>query len=700
MASIRVETFSGTAGEDVSTFIQTCKFAFMPMAVHYPEPQDKVEAQILMLVTNTTGEARQFINTLDSEVRGNWVKLTDALKERFESKASSLDEDSAYDALANLKQGSRSLKEYFEEARRIRRILPTEDRRVAKNMVRGLKNDLHRSITSGILVTNRQQTTLANTIEIVRNVAGENDSDLQSAETTEGEYAGIEPRDRKFLQLMALHEKGRQKRDDNREDKIATLIESIAKLSIGNGNGNGNQNARYQAPTPNTSRPYQSGGQTTARNQASRGPQLQTCYRCGQQGHYAPQCANQALSPDEQKRVRETVEARIRNRPVNPQPPMATAASNVETQPDAIPLDDELQQEREGNQSESYLVEGFTNDQEEITTILAEIDAAEKRTGEQADLDSSAGPSTKRGRVSAPAKTPVRTPPQSRSIQGMKGQNAFDLWATIRNCEVKMSLMNLMDVAPKMRAEMGKALSLQPKGPTTQTWTPGQTVRFAEGSAVGTEQQEGSPPVDLWVPNFYTEGYVRKNDSSNQTYVAARVLIDGGSTINLISDSAVTKMRLPKLTAESPVTIHVANGHKERLADLCTFLLTVGGVEKNVLAYIVPGNPTYTILLGRGWMKEVHAIGDYATGQYFIKPSEEGEVRKLSAITPQTPVRTPRLESKRSLLTKIRDLSDDTMHALENGDEEKAENLMRALAEGWDISSEGVILDPGKENHL
>ncbi|KAI9747749.1 MAG: hypothetical protein M4579_007398 [Chaenotheca gracillima] len=697
MASIRVETFSGTSGEDVSTFIQTCKFAFMPMAVHYPEPEDKAEAQILMLITNTTGEARQFINTLDSEVRGSWVKLTQALKERFESKASSLDEDSAYDALANLKQGSRSLKEYFEEARRIRRVLPNEDRRVAKNMVRGLKNDLHRSITSGIIVTDRQQTTLANTIEIVRNVAGENGGDLPRAETTEGEYAGIEPRDRKFLQLMAKQEEGRQKRDETREDRIATLIDSIAKLSIGNGNGNGSGAGRNNNAPPNTGRPIQGGNQTMGRGVGNRGPQLQTCYRCGQQGHYATTCTNPPLHPDEQKKVREQVDARIRAKAGTGQ---AAPAASVEITQDPIPLEDDLSGWTP-NEEETYLVEGFTDNQQEIATILAEIDAAEKRTGDQANLDDTAGPSTKRGRTTTTPQARVRTPPQSRSIQGMKGQAPFDLWATIRNCEVKMSLMNLMDVAPKMRTEMGKALSLQPKGPTSQTWTPGQTVRFAEGSAVGTGAgNDGLPPLEICVPNFYTEGYVRKNDATTQTYVAAKVLIDGGSTINLISDAAVTKMRLPRLTAESPVTIHVANGHKECLADLCTFLLNVGGVEKNVLAYIVPGSPTYTILLGRGWMKEVYAIGDYASGQYFIKPSQEGEVRKLSSITPKTPVRTPRLETKKSILTKIRDLSDDTMQALEDGDEEKAENMMRALAEGWDINSEGDILEPGKANHL
>jgi hypothetical protein len=51
--------------------------------------------------------------------------------------------------------------------------------------------------------------------------------------------------------------------------------------------------------------------------------------------------------------------------------------------------------------------------------------------------------------------------------------------------------------------------------------------------------------------------------------------------------------------------------------------IEIAGVTSTSWVYCVPApaRPSYTLLLGRKWMKQVRAIGNYETGTYIIRDS-------------------------------------------------------------------------------
>ncbi|KAI9748959.1 MAG: hsp70 nucleotide exchange factor fes1 [Chaenotheca gracillima] len=656
MAAIRVETFSGSPNQNVKTFIKSCRYAFLGTAHHYPDGEEREQARIMLLITNTTGEARNYIDNLEDAVSEDWNALTAALITRFGAERNETDKDEAQDALADLKQGSRTLQQYFEEARRIHRLLPQEDRRIAKNMVRGLNDELHRRITKGILASNGQTPALDKTIQIVRNVAEEKIELTTSDKLTAGNYEGIAAKDQKFLQLLAQQEDNRNKWEEKR---MTLLVDSIAKLHLTNGNGKPPQTG---GPPPQN-RGYQGGQQTyppnTGRNMRTNGPRTTTCYRCGGQGHYAPGCQNPPLSQEQQAKVREDVEARVRG----------NQSSNVEVQ-GQIPIDDEFGDYESQVTQDVALVDGANAE--------VEIDMADKRTRDDANLTGPDGPA-KRTRTNAAATK--RQPAQRRYIKGMQGHEEFSLTDTLRHTTINLSLMNLLNIAPQMRREIGKAVSLQPK----------QGASAGTGSDLTIGQQ--------LVPNFYTRGTIHSRSTGNTQYQASKILIDGGSSVNLIAQQAIDKMNLT-YHAGKPITIKVANGETQNLTWTAEFDLTIGSVIKPINAYIIPGQVSYTILLGRHWMRQVNAIGDYAQGRYFIK-NQSGKLEELDAITPAIPVPTPRIDSGADIKRKIDNIPQGDWDALEQGDEAVAERMMNSLADGYDIDEDGeAIYESGNDGRL
>jgi len=94
--------------------------------------------------------------------------------------------------------------------------------------------------------------------------------------------------------------------------------------------------------------------------------------------------------------------------------------------------------------------------------------------------------------------------------------------------------------------------------------------------------------------------------------------MDPGSTLNLIPDRLVGKMNMFRFPGTS-IYVVLVNREKIQLLGYTKFLYTVAGVQKALEAYIVPGNTTYLMILGRLWMREVGAIGLYAFDEYWIK---------------------------------------------------------------------------------
>ena len=117
------------------------------------------------------------------------------------------------------------------------------------------------------------------------------------------------------------------------------------------------------------------------------------------------------------------------------------------------------------------------------------------------------------------------------------------------------------------------------------------------------------------VHNFHTIGQVNGRTLQN-------VLIDRGSIVNLIPDRVARELRLV-YRQNNDLQIRTATGDIWPIHYYTMFEVTIAGVTAQVRAYIISKSTTYTLLLGRRWMKQVKAKGDYKANTYEME-GEDG----------------------------------------------------------------------------
>ena len=159
-----------------------------------------------------------------------------------------------------------------------------------------------------------------------------------------------------------------------------------------------------------------------------------------------------------------------------------------------------------------------------------------------------------------------------------------------------------------------------------KTGTGKEVARRGEGEAatelVGTESevlninQVIAEPTEE-VVNFHTEGKIEVKGRERHLH---RILIDGGSVVNLIPDVVARELGLTFCQSKDRMlTIRTATGNTLQIRYYARFDVNIAGVIANVRAYIIPRMTTYTLLLGRRWMKQVRASGNYREGTYQIE---------------------------------------------------------------------------------
>ena len=65
--------------------------------------------------------------------------------------------------------------------------------------------------------------------------------------------------------------------------------------------------------------------------------------------------------------------------------------------------------------------------------------------------------------------------------------------------------------------------------------------------------------------------------------------------------------------------IKVTNGAYQKLLGYTRFIMEVAGVRKVMEAFIVPGETSYSLILGRSWLRSVKAIRLYENNEYWIQ---------------------------------------------------------------------------------
>ena len=99
-----------------------------------------------------------------------------------------------------------------------------------------------------------------------------------------------------------------------------------------------------------------------------------------------------------------------------------------------------------------------------------------------------------------------------------------------------------------------------------------------------------------------------------------KIMLDRGAVVNLIPHGVAARLDL-HLMRNDDLKIRTATGEVVPISYYVTFDMRIAGVMATVRAYVVPAVTSYMLLLGRRWLRQVRAKGDYERDTYYIKDS-------------------------------------------------------------------------------
>ncbi|RDY09931.1 hypothetical protein CR513_05619, partial [Mucuna pruriens] len=92
-------------------------------------------------------------------------------------------------------------------------------------------------------------------------------------------------------------------------------------------------------------------------------------------------------------------------------------------------------------------------------------------------------------------------------------------------------------------------------------------------------------------------------------YMIARVLIDNGSSLNVMPKTTLDKLYSPStILRNSPVVVRPFNGSKREVMGEITLLVCIGPTTFDITFYVMDIRPAYKCLLDRPWIHAVEAV--------------------------------------------------------------------------------------------
>lgn len=189
-----------------------------------------------------------------------------------------------------------------------------------------------------------------------------------------------------------------------------------------------------------------------------------------------------------------------------------------------------------------------------------------------------------------------------------------------------------MALAPSVKAKLGKGLILEKiaddtASPITTNLAPKpagtEKVAAVDVFSVGGNNHgflygDAIPEPLGPITNFYTMGtVVNQVDGILRIFQIPKVLVDGGDVVNFIPDSVVTRLGLP-CEENDDVVIRTATNELYPVVKRTQFNINIAGVLASIKAYVINHSLSYSLILGRRWLQQVRAIGDYTTHTYVI----------------------------------------------------------------------------------
>ena len=639
----RMREFNGGDDKDVESFIDAVDVTFQLVEDRYPDGARRTKAKLVCLSTYLGGDAFIWWTRLDAARKANWDLATAALREQYGSTGMRvskvrLEMQKAQACLNNLQQGDMTCEKYLSVADELYQKLPGDinDRLLAAKFVSGITDTTSRGVVHGLL---DDPYNYANAREaFVKATRGQRELDAQLRLESEP-IKKNEDLTRTLIESMAKMMSENQKMMVSENQRIMAENQKIMamfaqSLNVNNNAGLGVQNRPNQRGRGGgQSYDYSSNGSNGSGGTSGNLGSSVVCFGCGQRGHYRNECSENGRNNNRW--------GGGPNQGVQPlQPPFMAGGK---------PVGVHMVQQAEGEESSGTMGVRVAPANTVELVVIEEVAAAQ---GEKRGHLTSSGesrtqrPVGKKARIIVPEKEkePVRVTGRTQPGKGnaetqdtevstkkrrrkrrnplevkikpprmMEGEIQWDYLQTIRDIPVPITFGQLVTVSPSVRAGIAYGMTVPRPQRKKGKSTPVEPVTIDEAGMVISEPQGE-------MVNFYTEGMVNGDKEA-----LSKILVDGGSVVNLIPDRIARQYRL-KRSQNTNLQIRTATGSIVPIAYCVQFDLTIAGVTANIKAYILSLPTTYNLLLGRRWMKQVGLVGYYREGTYEIEDTN-GKMR-------------------------------------------------------------------------
>ena len=294
-----------------------------------------------------------------------------------------------------------------------------------------------------------------------------------------------------------------------------------------------------------------------------------------------------------------------------------------------------------------------------------------------------------------------RTRGEINPIRMMRGLAKFNTMASFRDTEVRgLTWGQYLEDCPTARSELARGMvreRLRPTGPKSRKQKGKDVAGIAEVPIwPGVGRGKAAPETPSRITNFYTVAKVNQHgpDLNPKVFQVSKVLIDGGSVLNMIPLHLAQQMGL-KLIDQNEVLMRTAASTYHSINHYVMMDISIAGVTATIRCYCLPSRPSYSILLGRRWMKQVRAIGDYADDSYCIY-----DLAGLKYIVPANPTPSDIRDEIPVLCintcSEPKALDEETCHDLEVPEDEVCRRLYRTIR--YQAESDADVEDGGSED--
>ncbi|KAL1879138.1 hypothetical protein VTK73DRAFT_7257 [Phialemonium thermophilum] len=268
-------------------------------------------------------------------------------------------------------------------------------------------------------------------------------------------------------------------------------------------------------------------------------------------------------------------------------------------------------------------------------------------------------------------------------IRAMSKYNVkpIDIGRILAETRWEVSLLQLLDAAPRLRADLNKMMS------TDANLAKGRRKKIVVGAHINVDEESGDDASDIsedvalpaeasvralsgpvWksqalsqrdIPDLsvgYVAGYV------NQVF-SSRLMIDSGSTIDCISPQFAMKVAGPAGVRfmSTPCHVSLADDSKGHIDKFVIPAIVVGGVLCYSTAFLFGDACNYDMILSQVWLHRVQAVQDWARNTITVSGSDGySEIVPVLKATSPPPPRIVEIEEEHDSSDSLSTLSDDS----------------------------------------